>query len=556
MRLTPQQTDRAVGALLGAAVGDALGVPYEYGSRPLDPVPAMHGGGLGNAAPGGWSDDTAMAVCIAEVAATGADLRTPDALDAVAARFLRWYDDDPPDIGVQTRRVLGETRRRLRDRKARGTGAVMREVAADLHARTGRTAGNGSLMRTAPVALAHLGDPDAIAESARAVSALTHADPVAGDGCVLWCLAIDLAVRTGRLDVRTGLDRVDPRWGSLLDEAERVDPAYYAASNGWVVAALCAAWSAASRSTSYADGVVRAVGGGGDTDTVAAIAGALLGAAYGGSAVPAAWRRPLHGWPGLRARDLVRLAVLAVRGGRPDRAGWPSGAAVAYRRTSEALVPHPDDPGVLLGGVGALRPGVTDAVVSLCRLGTAQVPATADPRDHVEFWLVDDEDANLDPGGAAGRRGDGAGPAGGGQDRPRPLRARAQPNAAGGGRLRRADHGLERGSRAGAGDDRAALRVAPAVPDRGARGAAGRAVGGWSPHSLSTATSSTGDASPASRSTARTSGQASPPIPAPSFGTPSAVSPRDAASARAPRTLDSTASSLASAPPVCCVARL
>ncbi len=396
MRLTSQQTDRAVGSLLGAAVGDALGVPYEYGSRPLDPVPAMHGGGLGNAAPGEWSDDTAMAVCIADVAATGADLRTPAALDEVAARFLRWYDDDPPDIGVQTRRVLGETRRRLRDGNGAGAAAVMREVAADLHARTGRTASNGSLMRTAPVALAHLGDPDAITEVARAVSALTHADPVAGDACVLWCLAIDLAVRTGRLDVRVGLDRVDPMWGPLLDEAERVDPAYYAASNGWVVAALCAAWSAVSRSTSYADGVVRAVAGGGDTDTVAAIAGALLGATYGGSAVPAVWRRPLHGWPGLRARDLVGLAVLAARGGRPDRAGWPSGPTVDYRRTSGEVAPHPDDPGVLLGGVGALRPGVADAVVSLCRLGNAQVPVTADPRDHVEFWLVDDEDANLD----------------------------------------------------------------------------------------------------------------------------------------------------------------
>jgi ADP-ribosyl-[dinitrogen reductase] hydrolase len=379
MHLTPQQTDRAVGSLLGAAVGDALGVPYEYGSRPLDPVPAMHGGGLGNAAPGEWSDDTAMAVCIAEVAATGADLRTPEALGEVAARFLRWYDDDPPDIGIQTRKVPGETRRRLRDRNGAGAAIVMREVAADLHARTGRTAGNGSLMRTAPVALAHLGDPDAITQAARAVSALTHADPVAGDACVLWCLAIDLAVRTGRLDVRVGLDRVDPMWGPLLDEAERSTPPHYSASNGWVVAALGGAWSAVSRSTSYADGVVRAVAGGGDTDTVAAIAGALLGAAYGGSAVPAAWRRPLHGWPGLRARDLVRLAVLAARRGRPDRAGWPSGATVAYSAASAAVVPHPDDPGVLLAGVGALRPGVADAVVSLCRLGTAQVPATATP---------------------------------------------------------------------------------------------------------------------------------------------------------------------------------
>jgi len=402
-RLTADQTDRAVGALLGTAVGDALGVPYEYGSRPLDPEPRMLGGGLGRSAPGEWSDDTAMTVAVAEVAATGADLRAEAALDAVGEQFLRWYDDGPPDIGVQTRRVLAATRRRGVAGAASGRGGaptagVMRAVAARLHAETGRTAANGSLMRTAAVPLAHLGDPDAVAGAARAVSALTHHDPVAGDACALWSLAVEHAVLTGRLDVRAGLDRVDAGyWAPLLDEAERVEPSHYARGNGWVVGALCAAWSAVSRAGSYADGVARAVSGGGDTDTVAAIAGALLGARYGGSAVPARWRRPLHGWPGYRARDLVRLGVLAARGGGPDADGWPVAATVpSYRGASAALVAHPDDPRVLLGGAGALRPGVADTVVSLCRLGASQVPATTDPSDHVEFWLVDADGANAD----------------------------------------------------------------------------------------------------------------------------------------------------------------
>lgn len=58
---------------------------------------------------------------------------------------------------------------------------------------------------------------------------------------------------------------------------------------------------------------------------------------------------------------------------------------------------HPDDPGVLLGAVGALRPGVADAVVSLCRLGSTQVPlGGVRPEDHIEVWLVDDEDSNND----------------------------------------------------------------------------------------------------------------------------------------------------------------
>lgn len=386
--------DRAVGVLLGAAAGDALGVPYEYDSRPL-PAPGesarMLGGGLGGFAPGEWSDDTAMACAIAEVAATGADLRAPAALDAVAAGFLRWFHDGPPDIGVQTRTVLGGV-------AVDACAADMRACAAALHARTGRSAGNGSLMRTAPVALAHLGDSDAIATAARAVSALTHHDPVAGEACVLWCLALDHTVRTGELDLRAGLPFVPATWVGLIDDAEQGEPAQFADRNGWVVAALQAAWSAVVRATGLEDGLQAAVRAGGDTDTVAAIAGALLGARYGGSAVPARWRRMLHGWPGLRARDLVRLAVLAAERGRPDRAGWPAGDMLdTYPGSPSSLVEHPDDPGVLLGAVGALRPGVADAVVSLCRLGAREAPlAGVAPEDHVEVWLIDRDHANLD----------------------------------------------------------------------------------------------------------------------------------------------------------------
>ncbi|MGD9988664.1 ADP-ribosylglycohydrolase family protein [Pseudonocardia sp.] len=391
-RLRSRTLDRAAGVLLGGAAGDALGVAYEYGSRALPGPgerPQMLGGGLGGFAPGEWSDDTAMACAVAEVAAGGADLRSEAALDRVAAGFLRWYASGPTDIGVQTRRVLG----------AAGTGAAaMRAVAADLHARTGRTAGNGSLMRTGPVALAHLGDTAAIVDAARAVSALTHHDPQAGDACVLWSLAIDRAVRTGELDLRAGLGHVDPTWVAWIDEAEAAEPGAFAERNGWVVAALQGAWSAAVRAAGFVDGVERAVVEGGDTDTVAAIAGALLGAAYGGSAVPARWRRMLAGWPGLRAADLTRLAVLAARGGRTDPEGWPLAATIpSYRGAWTGTVAHPDDPGVLLGAVGSRRPGVADAIVSLCRLGAAQT--TLDgiaARDTVEVWLVDADDANLD----------------------------------------------------------------------------------------------------------------------------------------------------------------
>ncbi len=387
MRLSPQQADRAVGALLGAAAGDALGVPYEYGSRPVEGEPQMLGGGLGGLAPGQWSDDTEMAAVIARVAATGADLGSEEALEAVAQGFLGWCAADPPDVGIQTRRVLS----------AVGDGPVapqLRAAAAHLHARTGRTAGNGSLMRTSPVALAHLGDPDALAGAARAISELTHHDPVAGDACVLWCLAIDTAVRTGELDVHVGLPRVDATWGALLEEAEALEPSHLAHSNGWVVSALQGAWSAITHTSTLEAGLVAAVAGGGDTDTVASIAGALLGARHGGSAVPFRWRRLLHGWPDLRARDLSRLALLTVGQGRPDQDGWPG--TMTYAVAAGEVVAHPDDPGVLLGAVGTLRPGVADAVVSLCRLGDDVPLEGVAPQDHIEVWIVDKEDANID----------------------------------------------------------------------------------------------------------------------------------------------------------------
>lgn len=177
MKLNARQTDRAVGVLLASAAGDALGVPYEFGSRPLVSEPEQLGGGLGNFAPGEWSDDTSMACAVAQVAATGADLRSDAGLDAIAEGFLRWYDAGPPDVGVQTRGVLSATGR------GPHLAARMTAEAAKLRAQTGKTAGNGSLMRTGPVALAHLDDPHALAEAARAISALTPCGPH-GRGCV------------------------------------------------------------------------------------------------------------------------------------------------------------------------------------------------------------------------------------------------------------------------------------------------------------------------------------------------------------------------------------
>lgn len=305
--------DRAAGVLLGAAVGDALGVPAKHGSRALTDATEMLG--VGDHAPGQWSDGIATMCAIARVAATGADLRSSEALDAIADGFLERFATGPPDVDTRTRAVLTGLR------PGPGSAARMRGRAAELHRagrgpgaaraaeRTGRNAGNASLMRTAPVALAHLGDPDAIVEAAHAVSALTHHDPVAGEACALWCLTVDHAVRTGTQDLRVGLDRLDPQWTTYVEESEYLPPSSYARNNGWVVTALFGAWAAVEPASSFSDGVVAAVRGGGETGTVATIAGALLGAGFGASAVPDPWRRDVHGWPGLRGSDLSRLAL-------------------------------------------------------------------------------------------------------------------------------------------------------------------------------------------------------------------------------------------------------
>jgi ADP-ribosyl-[dinitrogen reductase] hydrolase len=300
-------TDRAVGTLLGMATGDALGAGYEFESAPFDGTAEMIGGGLGGFAPGEWTDDTSMAVCIAQVTASG----TLD-LERVAGRFLDWYRSDPPDIGNQTRAVLG----------AATDAADVPRRAADRYARQPRSsAGNGALMRTAPVALAHLGDDDALARAARATSDLTHADPLSGDACVLWCIGIDRAIREDRLDgVHDGLALLPPTrqagWRERLEEAATSDLSAFR-PNGFVVTALQAAYGAVVQTPVPPDDPPRhlqdalhaVIAIGDDTDTTAAIAGMLLGARWGAAAIPRRWREVLHGWPGLTAADLADLAV-------------------------------------------------------------------------------------------------------------------------------------------------------------------------------------------------------------------------------------------------------
>ncbi|HWC23854.1 MAG TPA: ADP-ribosylglycohydrolase family protein [Flexivirga sp.] len=416
MQLSPVQKDRAAGVLLGQAIGDALGVPYEFKPPIAAGAAFMTGGGLGPYSPGEWSDDTQMAVCIAQVSASGGDLTGGHSLADIAKGFYKWRHNGASDIGNQTRAVIDKAALMI-------GGAAMdasmskweldtewfrafQQAAADYSETHPKSAGNGALMRNGIVGLTRLANREATAAAALAVAALTHADPLVGASCVLHAEAVRVAVIEGRLDIRAGLDLLadDERvqWGEWIDEAEREDPKSFK-DNGFTVTAFQAAWSAIFHTMCEQptpdhvnDALQLAISIGHDTDTVAAIAGALLGARYGVSGLRHDWRQQVHGWPGLDAHDLIRLGLqTAMAGvGQPILDGkWPS-IATTGRESRTLGVQLPADPGVVLGTEADL-PRVAelgcDAAVSLSRLGTDDRRPTGVTK-HLEQWLVDRED--------------------------------------------------------------------------------------------------------------------------------------------------------------------
>lgn len=303
---------RAVGCIVASAIGDALGAPYEFGPPlPDSTTPRFGPGALGHE-PAEWTDDTAMAVPILHAAARGDDLLDADVLAGIVHRWLEWADG-AKDVGVQTAAVL--------DRLGPySTEFEARDAASDIHDRTGRSAGNGSLMRTHPVALAFLADAaePGLAEAAGRIARLTHAEQDNVDAVVLWTLTLRHAVRTGELDASIGLPWLEisrrSRWQALLDEALADDrhPRDFSQGNGWVVRAFQAALCAVTGASDVRSAQYRAIRGGNDTDTVAAIAGSLAGAVWGLKKVPKAWRDRVHGWPGLDTDDLTGLAIRAA----------------------------------------------------------------------------------------------------------------------------------------------------------------------------------------------------------------------------------------------------
>ncbi|MCY0929586.1 ADP-ribosylglycohydrolase family protein [Streptomyces sp. H27-H1] len=313
--------DRAVGAVLGSAAGDALGAPYEFG--PAGQLSArgeeMRGGGGWD--PGEATDDTQMAVLVGESLLERGGLELPDVFD----RFRRWAAADPKDIGLQTEDVL--------------TNGEPWDLAAALHFQVNaRAAGNGSLMRasTSAVYFAPAGR-DATMAAARRIAALTHGDRAAWEGTAVLHELVRVALDGGDplAALPATLAQVHPghreRYGLIL--APDWHPGLATEFNGAVWPCLGSAVWALRTTTGFADAVRAAVDLGGDTDTVAAVTGALAGARYGSAAVPESWTALLHvPLPGFgdRVLDAAGLRELA---GRLSAAG---GAAATAARQPES----------------------------------------------------------------------------------------------------------------------------------------------------------------------------------------------------------------------------
>lgn len=299
-------SDRIVGSVLGLALGDALGAPFEF-RRAHDvprPVPAfeLEWRGL---PPGSTTDDTAMARnLVSSLNATGGELD----LDDVLRRHLQWLETSPPDVGNLTRRVLNGWRQKEPD------------PARDYVRRRGPevSAGNGSVMYCAPLGLAYANRVDDLPAAAPALSAITHADERCGTACLAVTLAVAALVRgeDPEVAVRAAIDGVVDRDGAeeldYLVGAAGIERPIDGPDQGFVFFAAGVALRLAAEGRTFEEGLRAVVAMGGDTDTNAAVAGALLGALHGFEALPTAWLGRLIDGRALEVEARV-LASLELR---------------------------------------------------------------------------------------------------------------------------------------------------------------------------------------------------------------------------------------------------
>ena len=278
------------GACSVSALGDALGAPFEFrrAAQVPDPFPRWNSSWMG-LPPGATTDDTAMARNLTRSLIARGALDTDDVL----ARHIGWLRTRPPDVGNLTRIVLS--------RAAEGSADAAREYVERRGPEV--SAGNGSVMYCAPLGIAYAFRPNELFELAPALSAVTHWD----ERCRTACLAVTLAVAAlvrgepGDRAVVAAVRAVADREGGeeleyLVEAAGRARPVD-GPDMGFTLFTAGLALQVAAERPAFEHGLRYVIGLGGDTDTNAAVAGALLGAIHG-----------LSGLPGDVARTAFRIA--------------------------------------------------------------------------------------------------------------------------------------------------------------------------------------------------------------------------------------------------------
>jgi len=283
--------DQAHGTLLGLACGDALGRPVEF--KTPNGIADRHGTltdmvghGTWNQPAGTITDDTEQALCIARSLVEQGRFDPDD----VADRFVSWYDTNPFDIGNMTRQSLERLQQGETWEEA---GQRVWEQSAE-----GSNAGNGSVMRCPPLAIAYADDPETLVQVSRQSSQITHVDPRCTFGAAILNCTIAGLLRDDPAPLASALELVRSDApaelvNALSPIANGGDPGPLS-TTGYVIDSLQTALHDGLRSESAEAAIVTAVNRGGDTDTIGAIAGAVAGARFGVGDLPTRWLTAIH----------------------------------------------------------------------------------------------------------------------------------------------------------------------------------------------------------------------------------------------------------------------
>lgn len=298
--MSPTLSERSRGCLLGLACGDAVGTAVEFRSRgSFAPVTDMVGGGPFSLAAGQWTDDTSMALCLAESLLSKGGFDANDQM----GRYLNWWQwgylsstGDCFDIGMTVRDAL----------------AAFQQTGNAFSGPTDpQTAGNGSLMRLAPVALFYYPSESDVLKFCAQSSRTTHGAPEAVECCELLGLALAQALAGGTKASLRNLHSIEAREPKVAALAHGV---YLGKSrdeitgSGYCIASLEAALWCFHHTETFEAAVLAAANLGDDADTTAAMVGQLAGAHYGVGSIPAHWLDRLH----MRS-DIEQMAEALIR---------------------------------------------------------------------------------------------------------------------------------------------------------------------------------------------------------------------------------------------------